>query len=1210
MKAVQKLKESRRLHIILLVAVILFVLYNLIGFFALPAVFKMVLIDDFSETYQRDVTIESVGVNPYSLSLTMRGFGMKDPDTGNVFASFEELYINLQAVSLFKWAYVVKELVLMGPYAEIIRIKDNVYNVSDIVQRQTQGAEGGGARFSINNIQLMNGRVRFIDRSIRHEATVKDIDLTLPFISNLDYYADIWVVPSFRADVRGAPVSFEGKAKPFATTRDTFLDVDIDNLDISYFLPFIPSKLNFKVPSGFMDLNSTLEFSVSETGHPSLAMSGSARLNKFQIMDREGVTVISVPAVDVSIASLDPIKGRVLLSRATVHGPQANVWLNRSGELNLMSLVEPGSASESAGGGTSRTAAGRMQAAGDPFLFGIDELHMFDGSVTFADYSVGETFRTTLHSLEMTAKDFTTAPDARTSVELAAQTEAGESLRFDSNVSLQPFTARGTVQLAKIPLRKYAPYYSDQVLFTVESGSLSAETQYQFTSEGRRVVLSDLSAAVDALRLEKQGEPEPFLSVPALTVKGGSIDFGKRSIGVDALSTRNGMMLITRLPNGELNLQNLITAASEPGDGGGEGRQKGAGAGPWHVELKNGQLRSYTLKAADLAASPPVSLTMEQVDITVQNVTTARKTNSSIAFSSRLIEGGTASVSGSIGLDPIVADLQVNLEGIDITPFRPYMPRNVSATITSGFAAASGKLTVDSSTRPEATVSYAGDVAFSDVSSIDQIENKPFMGWRTLSLKNAAFDSRPLFLNVPTAEVDGFTGRVWIGPDGTINLMKVLGVSAAADQQPDQSGEATADPGAAAETAPKTQATTGGEETGGPMQPPLPLSFRVEHVVIRDAAIDFTDRHVQPNFQAELNEISGDIFGLSSEKEMLADVNLQGRLGPDSPFKIQGKVNPVRPYVELTVDFDNISVPPMSPYAAKYVGYTITKGKLSMALKYEIVQSRLDAQNNLVFNELTLGRRVESPTATTLPVKFAISLLTDREGVMRLDIPVKGDISNPEFSFSQVIVNTIKGLITKIAASPFSFLASIFPEAGEELNYVVFDHGSAEITPDAAEKLEELGKILYERPKLELEIEGHVSPRNDAQALKEELLAKSLERLASREAESPPDAPPARGSPPVAENDRYLKALYAREFPGGPQNLTPEQMREKLLGNIQITNAELRAFARTRASIVQQYLVRTGKISPERLFVVEPQELAPPEANGIRESRVILRLRT
>jgi hypothetical protein len=263
---------------------------------------------------------------------------------------------------------------------------------------------------------------------------------------------------------------------------------------------------------------------------------------------------------------------------------------------------------------------------------------------------------------------------------------------------------------------------------------------------------------------------------------------------------------------------------------------------------------------------------------------------------------------------------------------------------------------------------------------------------------------------------------------------------------------------------------------------------------LQGGRIDVSDQSVNPEFSMSLSEMGGRVSDLSAEANTTADVELRGKLNEYTPLEITGKINPLREdlFVDLKARIKDLDLSSATPYSGKYVGYTIEKGKLSFDLYYLIAKRKLDSKNNIFIDQFTFGDKVESPKATKLPVKLAVALLKDRNGEIKLDLPVTGSLDDPKFSVWGVILKILVNLISKAATSPFSLLGAVFG-GGEELSYVEFDYGRTVLTDLNVKKLDTLAKALQDRPSLKIDIEGHVDLEKDREGLKQYLFNRKVQ---------------------------------------------------------------------------------------------------------------------
>jgi hypothetical protein len=308
---------------------------------------------------------------------------------------------------------------------------------------------------------------------------------------------------------------------------------------------------------------------------------------------------------------------------------------------------------------------------------------------------------------------------------------------------------------------------------------------------------------------------------------------------------------------------------------------------------------------------------------------------------------------------------------------------------------------------------------------------------------------------------------------------------------------------------------------------------------------------------------------------------------------------------------------PTTPYAGKYVGYTVEKGKLSFDLKYLIVKKKLESQNQIFMDQLTLGEKVESPHATKLPVKLAIALLKDRKGEIKLDIPVTGSLDDPKFSVWGIILKILINLIARAATSPFSLLGAVFG-GGEELSYVEFDYGSTIISEANVKKLDTIVKALHDRPSLKMDIEGHVDMEKDREGLKQYLFNRKVKAQKLNEMVKKGQTSVSVDEVKIEPNEyeKYLKMAYKEEkFPkpknviGMAKDLPAPEMEKLMLTHIEIKEGDLRTLASQRAMKVKDTILKSGEVEPGRVFILEPKSLTPEKKEKVKDSRVDFKLK-
>jgi hypothetical protein len=233
-------------------------------------------------------------------------------------------------------------------------------------------------------------------------------------------------------------------------------------------------------------------------------------------------------------------------------------------------------------------------------------------------------------------------------------------------------------------------------------------------------------------------------------------------------------------------------------------------------------------------------------------------------------------------------------------------------------------------------------------------------------------------------------------------------------------------------------------------------------------------------------------------------------------------------------------------------------------------------------------------------------LLKDRSGRIMLNLPVRGNLDDPKFSYSRIFMNTLFDLIKKTVASPFSVLGALTDFDSEELKYVEFEPGQAALGEEQAKKIDAISAALKERPALRLEVSGGVDRMADAAALADLELTKALKR--AKKAELKADGQPAPKKLSAielsgGEYERLFDEKYEEQFgtdaPRNEQGEITDAARQALAGSFEVDDAALRSLAKKRAAAIQDRIVENG-IDIGRVFLVESDLLRTKDEGEVR----------
>jgi hypothetical protein len=743
------------------------------------------------------------------------------------------------------------------------------------------------------------------------------------------------------------------------------------------------------------------------------------------------------------------------------------------------------------------------------------------------------------------------------------------------------------INIDDLQLAKYLEYSPIPLRIRVPSGRLHTRFVLSFSVLDEQVGTLTLSgsASVQDLKVQ-QADGAPLAAIRRLSVDVDSVDLlGQRAM-VKAVRIEAPEFDITRYKDGRVNLLSAVSAA--PAATPAESSEPPFAFGIAEISFVDGKLR-----VVDQTTEKPVRFALHNISLKANDVGNAPGTKGAVRLGFDTEAKGGFAYDGSLQLVPPRSEGRVDLRGFRFSVLAPYIEQMLNVVIAGGTFSTKGRLLVEVPDGQPARVAYRGDASIANFASLDKLTSQDLLRWKSLAVNGIDAETDPLKVAIGEVALSDFYSRLIVTADGTLNLQALPKATGARDAKP-----------------PATPATADTPRGSLP-------DIRLGKIVLRGGSVNYSDFFVKPNYTVMVTGVGGSVTEMAPDKS--GDVELRGRIHETSPVEIAGKVNALAKdlFVDLKASARDIDLSPLSPYSVKYAGYGIANGKLSVKLAYLIQDRKLAAENNIYLDQLTFGAKVDSPTATHLPVQLAVSLLKDKNGVIDVNVPISGTLDDPQFSVGGVIGQVIGNLIVNTVTEPFALLGSLFG-GGKELAFLEFTPGSAQLDADNETKLKTLAKALDERPGLRLDVSGRIDPGADRDGLQRawvdrQIKAAKLNDIGKKAAD---EASLDEVAIQPIERDEYLAAAYRAAKFERPQNaigllktLPPSEMEQLMLTNAPVTDDQLRQLADARAQAAKDWLVETGKIAAKRVFIVAPKTSVEDIKDHGKPTRVDFSLR-
>lgn len=787
----------------------------------------------------------------------------------------------------------------------------------------------------------------------------------------------------------------------------------------------------------------------------------------------------------------------------------------------------------------------------------IDRLSVDGSALVVRDASAQPVATLRLTDLAASMTGFDSQAAKPVPVLLRGRASAG-TLRLQADLVPAPLALEGSFSAHGIDAKPALAYLERALPLKAHGGRIDAEAGLSLAAGGA-VRISDGRVSLRQSALADAAYA-PLAQIAELAVDGLAVDLAARRVSVGRISGRDNWLAVARGPDGRINLQNLAGPAGSD--------QTASDSPAWQVILGTLALTGQRLSIRDETVQPALQqeVTLEQVDIGALGSTDRVPVN----VAASLADGGTLTVTGQAILPAGPAELEVVAKGLPLPPLAPYLPDLGPLAVRSGSAAATGQLTLG-----ENGPQYRGQATLSRVELWDTERDEALLGLRTFRVDDLV------------AGAQGVTSsKIWINRPALRVVITQNRQSNLARFGPRRVAPVTATP-----TAPDSPE-------------PAPMRFKVDTVRVSRGTLNIEDQSLEPHFAVSIEQLKGDIDDLASDATQPARVALTGRIDQYAPASVEGSFTVGVPrQAAFKLSFSGVEMATFAPYVGKFAGYRIERGRLDVDLDYAIRGSRVRGSNKIVLDRLVLGARVESAEAIDLPLTLALAVLKDSRGVIDVALPLRGDLSNPQFDYGALIGMAIKSLLVKAVKSPFTLLASLVGGTASDLRTVGFGLGSAQLPPVQLENLKKVAQALIARPQLALDIHPRVD-QNDGRALAQQALAAAIGPVADDEGDDeadlteallklyeerfgtePPPVPPPAG---VAPDEQAPRAATARAG------------RERLLAAMAPDAEALRALAQARGEAIRAALMDNG-VAATRLAITLPPEAVTLPASASSE---------
>jgi hypothetical protein len=989
-------------------------------------------------------------------------------------------------------------------------------------------------------------------------------------------------------------------------------------------LPPIIRAVTVKVLSENLDRTVTIQKVRVNLYVPSITIRG------LLVQDKDGQPLLSWDRVYVSFEISSIFRQAWTLRKLEVDGPFVRAQMNKDYTYNFSDLVTKYA--------TTPTNAAHQKPS-KPLLVCVKRLTVTDAKLSLADYTIRTPFKRIVGPVFLTASNVCTVTDSEGSGTLFGKTDAGEYFAWRGNFCITPLRSAGNTVVYDVIMKKFKPLYEDIAKFDIRSGQAGfcANYRFEWSPSNQIAAVTNVAFGMSHFKLAQEGSTNDIIDLVNFAETGVSGDLQSHHGEIGLMKISEANLYLQRGTNQVINVLEIAKPkVSKPVAPGGIlvflNSITNAVAtlihttNQWTGVIDEVNFTNCGGHLQDLAFARPATLDLDHINVDVKNISNIPNINITAGVSMDWNRNGRIKVDVTALLSPPTVDVRLALDQLDLSTLAPYLESQFNLFLPSADAGMDGEVSFHMSHHQLPQVTFQGDTWLDHFRAVDGIMGEDLLKWDEVRVSGIHAKLNPPSASIREISANNVSARAIIETNGTINLI--------ASMHP---------PGT--NTTAQTNATAIARTSAPSITNAIP-PVSIATIAITNAQFSFTDRSVSPHVHMEIQNAGGTVTGISSTELQHGQLRLHALVDGVSPADITGRINPFSGTLtnQINIFMTNMDLLPTSPYSGKFAGYRIARGGLSVDLQYNIVGRKIKSENVITLNQFTFGDKVDSPTATKLPVRLAIAILKDRDGKIVLNVPIEGTLDDPKFRVGKVVERALVNILTKVATSPFSLIGAAFGGGGGgELSYEDFPPASADLPDASKKKLDVLVKALYNRPGLQLEISGSVDPVTDRYGLQQMAFEKELRtrewqslRKSQKESTTPGEivlTPKQRShlvkglydealrdgriSPAILAANTNLAAIAAQikspevksvkeaqyltksSGPGSkpaPAPPAPSQkklpvpadpMEALLIVIIPVSENDLETLAMNRAKAVRGYISNNGQVDTSRLFLAQ-----------------------
>ena len=204
-----------------------------------------------------------------------------------------------------------------------------------------------------------------------------------------------------------------------------------------------------------------------------------------------------------------------------------------------------------------------------------------------------------------------------------------------------------------------------------------------------------------------------------------------------------------------------------------------------------------------------------------------------------------------------------------------------------------------------------------------------------------------------------------------------------------------------------------------------PLKAVINKLQVVNTNVSASDHTPKQTFNYKVSNIAVNGSNINFNTPCTINVSAAFPEGGALTLKYKGALSDIST-MDAYVSVKNLALKHFSPYSHHYTGYPISSGTMAFASENKMSGWNIESKNTIdIYNIDVADKDGTTDPEYTVPMKVGLYILKDKDDKIQFDVPVKGNVKDPEFSYLKIVWQTVMNLLIKVALSPLKVVGNV-----------------------------------------------------------------------------------------------------------------------------------------------------------------------------------------